>query len=65
MYDFHLLLFNRWGEIIWESYNSGAGWNGTYGGALVQDGVYVWTIEYGDKWTDERKTITGHLTILK
>ncbi len=65
VYDFHLVLFNRWGEIIWESYNSGAGWNGTYGGALVQDGVYVWTIEYGDKWTDERKTITGHLTFLK
>lgn len=64
-YDFHLILFDRWGEIIWESYNADVAWNGTYNGALVQDGVYVWIIEYGDLWTDENKVVKGHVTVLK
>ncbi len=65
IYDFHLMLFNRWGEIIWESFDSNVGWDGTYGGKLVQDGVYVWKIEYGDRWTDEQFQLNGHVTVLK
>lgn len=65
IYDFHLILYNRWGEIIWESYDVSKSWDGTYGGNLVQDGVYVWQLEFGEKWTDERHVMTGHVTVLK
>lgn len=27
-YDFELLLYNRWGEIIWESHDINVGWDG-------------------------------------
>jgi gliding motility-associated-like protein len=64
-YDYNLLIFNRWGEIVFESYNHQVGWDGTYRGRLVQDGTYVWKIEFKTKYTDERKVHTGHVNVLK
>ena len=46
-YDYHCMVFNRWGEVVWESFDASAGWNGYYGGnGLVQDGTYVWKIDF-------------------
>lgn len=66
-YDFHLIVFNRWGEIVWESYDASAGWNGQYTdrGGLVEDGVYVWTIEFKETMSDKRHRETGTVTVLK
>ena len=65
-YDFHLTIFNRWGEIIFESYDHSKGWDGTYGDqGLVQDGVYVWVIAFGDINSDKKYTYSGHVTLLK
>ncbi|PWL23503.1 MAG: hypothetical protein DCO96_15710 [Fluviicola sp. XM-24bin1] len=63
--DYHLLIFNRWGEVVFESYNHEVGWDGTYGGKLVADNVFTWVIEFGDINNDERHTVNGHLTILR
>jgi len=64
-YDFNMKIFNRWGEIIWESNDSVVGWDGTYNGKLVQDGTYAWKIEFKTAYSDERKMINGHVNILK
>lgn len=37
--NFNLVVYNRWGQIVWESYNPAADWDGTYNGFPVQDGV--------------------------
>mgnify|MGYP000134804831 CR=1 FL=1 len=63
--DYKLLIFNRWGETLFESNNPDIGWDGTYGGKLVKEGTYVYKIEFGLKDNDERKVITGHVTLLK
>ena len=65
LYDYHLTIFNRWGEIIFESYNPGVGWDGTYGGVLVEDGVYIWQLEFGETMSDKRHKKRGHVTVLK
>ena len=66
-FDFNLLIFNRWGEIVFESHNAEIGWDGTYrsGGKLVQDGVYSWKIEFKTTKNDERKIAVGHVNVLK
>ena len=65
-YDYHLTIFNRWGEIIFESYNYNFGWNCRYGSRdVVQDGVYVWQIEFGEKLSDKRQMHRGHVTVLR
>jgi len=65
-YDYHMTIFNRWGEIVFESYNYSYGWDGTYGSqGLVQDDVYVWQIEFGETMSDKKHKHRGHVTILK
>ncbi|MCH2234538.1 MAG: PKD domain-containing protein [Crocinitomicaceae bacterium] len=65
-FDFHLMIFNRWGELIFESFDASKGWDGTYGDrGLVQDGVYVWKIEFKETMSDKRHYRTGHVTVLK
>lgn len=64
-YSYELLIYNRWGELIFESHNHDVGWNGTFQGNIVQDGVYVWKISLRDSFTDERKVFTGHVTLIR
>ena len=59
------MIFNRWGEIIWESFDDSVGWDGTYNGGLVQDGTYTWRIEFKTTQNDERKLVTGHVNVIK
>lgn len=42
--EYHLLIFNRWGELIFESHDVYVGWDGYYKGKLVQQDVYVWKV---------------------
>ncbi len=62
--DYHLIIFNRWGEIMFESYNFNIGWDGTYGGKVCQDGTYVWVIEYTDN-SNNKDRLIGHVNLLK
>lgn len=65
-YNFHMTIFNRWGEIVFETYNKDIGWDGTYGdGGLVQDGTYIWKIEFSETMSDKRHKHYGHVTVLK
>jgi gliding motility-associated-like protein len=41
-------IFNRWGELVFETNQFGAGWNGIYKGKQQVSDVYTWTLEaYG------------------
>ena len=65
IYDFHLTIFNRSGEIVWESFNTAGEWDGYYGGHRVSDGIYVWMIETRSEATDERHKFTGFISVLR
>lgn len=65
IYDYHLMIFNRWGEILFESYDANYGWDGTFGGALVNDGTYVWSLDFGETKSDQRHKVNGHVNVLK
>lgn len=67
IFDYNLLIFNRWGEIVFESNDSKIGWNGTYGSAsnsIVKTGTYVWKIEFKTDQSDERILQIGHVNVL-
>ncbi|MES2286705.1 MAG: T9SS type B sorting domain-containing protein [Bacteroidota bacterium] len=48
VHDYMFLIFNRWGEKIFETSNPGEGWNGYYKGALSKQDVYVYKIFFMD-----------------
>jgi len=63
---YNLKIYNRWGEILFESYNPLEGWDGSYYKNIVSmNGVYVWTIEYSTKLSDKKEILRGHVTLLR
>ena len=64
-YSFTLAIFNRWGEIVFESHDSKVGWDGTYNGLPVQEGTYSWTVTFRDSDNDKKYSSNGHLVIIK
>lgn len=42
----HLMIFDRWGELLFESNDPAVGWDGSYAGEIVKNDMYVWRIEY-------------------
>lgn len=65
IWNYHMIIYNRWGEILFESYNSDFGWDGTYGGQLVKSGVYVWVIKAGLQESTQIKEYKGYVTLLR
>lgn len=65
VYDFELVIYNRWGEIVWESYDISVGWDGTYGGKPVQDGTYTWFIRCADLTNDNKYEFQGHVNVIR
>lgn len=51
------VIYNRFGNIIFSTTQEGVGWNGMYQGRYLDNGVYVWVIEY--------TTIDGELKLEK
>ncbi len=64
-YNFKMLIFNRWGEILFETNNALIGWDGTYNGSYVQDGVYIWEIEFKAKDIDKKYFLSGHVNLIR
>jgi gliding motility-associated-like protein len=65
IFNFDLFIFNRWGEIIWESHDPAATWDGTFNGEIVQDGTYTWTIRCAALTNDDKHTFNGHLNVIR
>ncbi len=59
--DYTLFIYNRWGELISETVNSG--WNGTYKGEVVKSDTYVWRLIYSFKGSKKQSAI-GHVNVL-
>ena len=64
-HDYQLSIYNRWGELLFESNDISIGWDGTYNGEFVQEGTYVWTIRFGMMDTDEIRTDRGHINLFR
>ena len=64
-YDFNMKIFNRWGEIVWETNDCKSTWDGTYNNSKCPDGSYIWVVRFGMVKTDGKKEFSGNLTIIK
>lgn len=66
--SYTLEIFNRWGELLFESHNVDGGWDGTYGvnrDGIVKDGTYVWKIKIKETGKDKHNEYVGHVTVLR
>lgn len=63
--DYLLQIYNRWGEVVFETNDYLEGWDGTYKGEIAKDGVYTYRIEFKVLSTDERKLVYGSVSLLQ
>jgi gliding motility-associated-like protein len=66
--EYEMLIFNRWGEIMFESKNIYEGWDGSYGveGLDCPSGTYTYKIVCTPLGVLEQKQIiTGHVNLLR
>jgi gliding motility-associated-like protein len=66
-YNYQLLIYNRWGEVIFESLNPEFGWDGTFGqqGTPCPVGTYTYLITVKLPSLDKRQSITGHVNLIR
>lgn len=63
---FHLTIWNRWGEKVFESYNLKQGWDGTVkGGKISEPAVFIYTIEATCGVDGETILKSGNVTLLR
>ncbi len=62
-----MYIFNRWGNLIFETHDMEVGWDGTFRNVdtQVQDGVFTWKIEAKLKDSADTKIFVGHVSLLK
>lgn len=65
VYDFQLTIFNRWGQVVWESSDPNVGWDATFNGNAVQDGTYNWFITTRDLLNDKKYEFNGHVNVIR
>jgi gliding motility-associated-like protein len=64
---YEMLIYNRWGEIMFESHNIYVGWDGSYGteGLDCPGGTYTYKISFGLSGTEDTNIVTGHVNLLR
>ena len=63
--EYKFLIFNRWGELIFDTSHLSEGWDGTYKGLMSQQDVYVWKIYCKEISSIETHEYIGHVTLIK
>ena len=62
--DYQIWIYNRWGELVYNSKTLNEGWDGKLGGNLCKEGVYVYRIDYKGIH-GILHTIWGNVTLLR
>jgi gliding motility-associated-like protein len=65
IFNYSFYIYNRWGQVIWESYNPNMGWDGTFNSVMCQDGTYTWKLKFKTPKTDEIKQFEGSLLLMR
>jgi gliding motility-associated-like protein len=62
---YQLLVFNRWGQLVFDNQRSSQGWNGRYRGEPVPDGVFVWQLNFKDPLSGQFRSEKGTVLVLR
>jgi gliding motility-associated-like protein len=57
-------VYNRWGQLVFESTKPGEGWDGKFNGKQAQFGVYSWSVRFEVPENDP-VSASGHVTLIK
>ncbi|MEQ1553730.1 MAG: gliding motility-associated C-terminal domain-containing protein [Ferruginibacter sp.] len=62
--QYHFVVYNRWGQIVFESNIQNKGWDGKKDGVLQPNGTYVYFLQYSDYYNIQ-KVAKGTVNLLQ
>jgi gliding motility-associated-like protein len=62
--SYKMQIFDRWGELIFQTTDQNAGWDGTYKGKPAKQDSYVYLIDAGDG-KNTQVTKKGHFSLIR
>ncbi|MDG2226525.1 MAG: gliding motility-associated C-terminal domain-containing protein [Flavobacteriales bacterium] len=62
--SFTLMIYNRYGEKVFETNDLANGWDGTYKGELQNTGVFAYYLEY-EYVNGDKNSLKGNITLVK
>lgn len=62
--ELQFMIFNRWGEKVFETRDQAVGWDGVYKAQMQEMEVFAYTVK-ARFLDDTRKVLTGNITLLK
>ena len=67
--ELHLRIFNRWGELVFESFKQSDGWDGTYRGKRLDPDVFAYEVRVtfcdGSVLPEDNPYKTGSVTLIQ
>ncbi len=63
--NYTFTIFDRWGEVIFQTNDIYSYWDGVYKGVLVPTGTYVWKIRFTENETDKSYVEFGHVNVIR
>ena len=62
--EYKFEVYNRWGQLVYETEDVSDGWDGKYKSKICQSGTYNWIVYYQD-YNKNSFNVNGHITLLK
>jgi gliding motility-associated-like protein len=63
--DFNMKVFNRWGQLMFETNDPKEGWNGYYENLPCDQGSFIYLIQYYPMATGHPRLLKGNVTLLR
>ena len=63
--DFRLIVYDRWGQKVFETFDFAKGWDGNFEGRLKSSGVFVWYCEFKEAGSAGKTKLKGTVTLVR
>lgn len=63
--DYQMAIYDRYGNMVFRTSDPGRGWDGTYGGAKVPSGNFVWMVRYFNTETKQPVFRKGQVLVIR
>jgi gliding motility-associated-like protein len=63
--NYHLIIYNRWGQAVFQSSKTSEAWDGTLKGKREVSGTYVWFCRYTIAGSSIATTLKGTVTVVR
>ena len=63
--DIKFVIYDRWGEIVFQTTDKNMGWDGTFRNQPLNSGVFAYTLEYTNDIDNKRYAKNGNITLIR